>query len=335
MTAVPAAGGGPSVVPAPRKVVALCGGVGGAKLALGLARILADDELILVVNTGDDFDHLGLRICPDLDTVTYSLAGCVNPATGWGRAEETSVFMRTLASLGGDDWFFLGDRDVALHVERTRRLAAGETLTEVTRALAARLGVTVPLIPMSDDPVATLVDTAEGTFAFQHYFVRERCRPEVTGFRFAGADSARPHPGLLAALADESTELVILCPSNPFVSIDPILALPGVRSALREVTAPVIAVSPIVGGTAVKGPTAKMMAELGFDVSSLSVARHYQDFLDGFILDQRDQLEAAEIEKIVPEVRVAQTLMLSLHDRTALARETLFFGGICAKRKHQ
>ncbi|MGK2915346.1 MAG: 2-phospho-L-lactate transferase [Porticoccaceae bacterium] len=317
----------------PRKVMALCGGVGGAKLALGLAQLLPADELILVVNTGDDFDHLGLRICPDLDTISYTLAGCVNPATSWGRANETRVVMSTLASLGSEDWFFLGDRDIALHIERTHRLAAGQTLSEVTRELASKLGVTVTLVPMSDDRVATEVETADGPLAFQHYFVREQCRPRVTGFRFVGAERARPHPQLINRLSDDSLDLVILCPSNPFVSIDPILALPGVRSALRRTPTPVIAVSPIVGGTAVKGPTAKMMVELGHEVSSLTVARHYQDFLDGFILDQRDQLEIDEIEKIISEVRVAQTLMLSLDDRVALAREALFFGETCRKRE--
>lgn len=315
------------------KVLALCGGVGGAKLALGLARLLSRDELLLVVNTGDDFNHLGLRICPDIDTVTYTLAGCVNPATGWGRAGETDVFLRTLAELGGEDWFFIGDRDLALHVERTRRLTNGETLTAVSRDLAARLGVHTALIPMSDDVVATEVKTAEGTLAFQHYFVREQCRPAVTGFHFAGADSARPHPELMAALASPELEQVILCPSNPYLSIGPILALPGVRAALRATAAAVIVVSPIVGGAAVKGPTAKIMTELGHSVSSLSVARYYQDVIDGFVIDQRDQLELDAIEGIVPEVRVAQTLMLSLNDRLALARETLYFGGICRKRQ--
>lgn len=314
-----------------RKVVALCGGGGGAKLALGLAQVVPSDDLLLVANTGDDFDHFGLRICPDLDTLTYSLAGCLNPATGWGRADETSACMDALASLGAETWFFLGDRDLALHLERTRRLAGGESLSAVTRALSARWGVTVPLIPMSDDPVATLVETAAGALAFQHYFVRDRCQPVVTGFRFAGIDSARAHPQLLAALADDELGLVVLGPSNPYVSIDPILALPGVRAALRNTKAPVIAVSPIVGGTAVKGPTAKMMAELGRPVSALTVACHYRDILDGFMLDRRDAHEAAAVAAMVPAVRLAQTLMQSLADRVDVARDLLAFAAECAQ----
>jgi LPPG:FO 2-phospho-L-lactate transferase len=312
-----------------KKILALCGGVGGAKLALGLSHILDSEDLSIVVNTGDDFDHLGLRICPDIDTVTYTLAGIVNPDTGWGRAEETGSFMASLSTLGGEDWFYLGDKDLALHVERTRRLAAGESLSQVTTGIARALGIGPRILPMSDDPVATMVETTSGTLAFQHYFVRERCEPPVSGFYFDGIDSARPHPDLLALLADQSLDAVIICPSNPFVSIDPILSLPGVRQALSDCSAPVIAVSPIVGGKAVKGPTAKMMAELDLAPTSVEVLKRYQDIVDGFVLDQRDIDDLEQLKTMVAHVDVTDTLMLTLEHKIALARSILEFSIRC------
>ena len=314
---------------ASRRVLALCGGVGGAKLALGLSHILPGQELSIVVNTGDDFDHLGLRICPDLDTVTYTLGGIVNPETGWGRAGESGNFMGSLSALGGEDWFYLGDKDLALHVERTRRLSEGENLDEIISTIATRLGIAPQILPMSNDSVATMVETSSGTLAFQHYFVRDRCEPEVSGFRFAGIESAEAHPELLAALRSDDLGLVIICPSNPFVSVDPILALPEVRQGLQETAAVVLAVSPIVDGTAVKGPTAKMMRELNLPVTSTTVVQHYADFLDGFILDCRDETDMSEIEAIVEHVKVADTLMIKLDDKIALAREVLAFGNTC------
>jgi len=229
------------------KVLALSGGVGGAKLALGLSRRLAPGELAVLVNTGDDFTHLGLRICPDLDTVLYTLSGVVHPDQGWGRANESFGFMDELRRQGGPDWFLLGDRDLVLHVERTRRLAAGETLTQIMADLATRFGVATRLLPMTDAPVATLLDTSAGQLEFQHYFVRLRTIPAVQRLHYAGAAQARPSDDLLTLLRSRSLEAIILCPSNPYLSIDPILAVPGLRDALRASVAPVVAVSDRLG----------------------------------------------------------------------------------------
>ncbi len=312
-----------------RKVLALCGGVGGAKLALGLSHVLGDDELSIVVNTGDDFTHLGLRICPDIDTVTYTLAACVNTETGWGRARETGEFMASLSALGGEDWFYLGDKDLAMHVERTQRLAAGEGLGAVTQALSGKLGVSLPIIPMTDDNLATQVEVeGEGgsiTLPFQDYFVRQRCEPKLKAIHFVGRETAQPHPQFLASLQDPDLDLIVICPSNPFLSIDPILALPGIRGILQKTAVPVVAISPIIGGAAVKGPTAKIMAELGLKMNSITVADYYQDIVSGFILDRRDAGEADAIRQIIPRVGVAQTLMQTLEDKIELARETLDF----------
>jgi LPPG:FO 2-phospho-L-lactate transferase len=305
--------------------VALSGGVGGAKLALGLSKILAPEQLNVIVNTGDDFEHLGLTICPDLDTLTYTLAGLNNTETGWGRMGETWTFMAALKALDGEDWFQLGDGDLATHVERTRRLAAGESLSAATAALAAQLGIDVAITPMSDDPVRTYVDTAGGALAFQHYFVRDQCRPVVTGFEFRGVASAAPSPAALRALADPALDAVVICPSNPFISIDPILAVPGLRAAIKAAPAPVIAVSPIVGGRAIKGPTAKMMAELGITQSAASVARHYQELIDGFVLDSEDEATGNEIRDLGLKVLVTNTVMQSLEDRVSLAADVLEF----------
>lgn len=300
--------------------LALTGGVGGAKLALGLARLLAPEALSFAVNTGDDFEHLGLHISPDLDTLTYTLAGENNPKTGWGRRNETWHFMAALEQLGGETWFRLGDKDLALHALRTRMLRQGATLTQAAARAAAALGVAHGILPMTDDPVHTLVHVDQGSLAFQHYFVRDRCRPEARGFEFAGAAEAAPNPAILAAL--ESCRGIVLCPSNPFVSIDPILAVQGMREALRRCPAPVVAVSPIVAGAAIKGPTAKMMRELKLPVTARQVAEHYGDLLDGFLLDERDAPQRGAIG--VP-TRVAQSVMVSLEDRMRLAEEVLRF----------
>ena len=305
--------------------VALSGGVGGAKLALGLSRILAPAQLDIIVNTGDDFEHLGLMICPDLDTLTYTLAGLNNTETGWGRAGETWTFMASLRALGGESWFQLGDGDLAIHVERTRRLAAGEPLSRVTAELTARLGIELSVIPMSDDPVRTFVETAADALAFQHYFVRDQCAPEVTGFEFRGAKTATPSPMALGALADPALDAVVICPSNPFISIDPILAVPGLRGAIEDAAAPVIAVSPIVGGKAIKGPTAKMMLELGVTQSAASVARHYDGLIDGFVLDSEDAASGDEIRALGLDVLTTNTVMQSLEDRVSLAANVLEF----------
>jgi LPPG:FO 2-phospho-L-lactate transferase len=301
-------------------VVALSGGVGGAKLALGLSRVLPANELLVVCNTGDDFEHLGLCISPDIDTVTYTLAGVANPELGWGRADETWSFMETLNTVGGETWFRLGDRDLAVHIERTRRLRGGESLSAITGDLCARLGVASRVLPMSDDPVRTRVRTDDGWIDFQDYFVRRRCEPVVHELAFHGASMARAQPDFLAALADPTTKAVVICPSNPFISIEPILAVPGVSAALAECAAPVIAVSPIIGGRAIKGPTAKMMAELGMTPSAGGVARRYDELIDGYVCDFADMDQAAGVSA---KVTLAQTLMTTLADREALARVVL------------
>lgn len=303
-------------------VVALSGGIGGAKLALGLYRELRPDRLLVVCNTGDDFEHLGLTISPDLDTVLYTLAGIANPATGWGRADETWSFIAALAELGGETWFRLGDRDLATHVERTRRLVAGESLAAISADFCRRLGMRARLLPMCDQPVRTMVRTAGGVLPFQRYFVEQRCEPRVEGFEFRGAGAARPPPDLLAALESEALEAVVICPSNPFISIDPILAVPGMRAALAACRAPVVAVSPIIGGRAVKGPTAKIMAELGLAITSRTVAGHYDGLLDGFVLDQAD---AEEASAIALPCLATRTLMTTEDDKCRLAAEVLAF----------
>jgi LPPG:FO 2-phospho-L-lactate transferase len=301
-------------------VLALSGGVGGAKLALGLYRVLPPGALIVVANTGDDFEHLGLTISPDIDTLLYTLAGLDNPELGWGRRDETWTFMKALGNLGGETWFNLGDGDLAAHVERTRRLAADESLSQITDDFRRRLGITGQLLPMTDDWVRTRLQTADGWLDFQDYFVRRHCEPVVREIAFAGADEAQPQPAFLTALASRNLRAVVICPSNPFISIDPILSLPGVRGALRACAAPVVAVSPIIGGKAVKGPTAKMMAELGLPVDAAAIARHYGDILDLYIADETDANEVGDLG--VP-VALARTLMVSLEDREALARVVL------------
>ncbi|MBV8751333.1 MAG: 2-phospho-L-lactate transferase [Hyphomicrobiales bacterium] len=302
-------------------VLALSGGIGGAKLALGLSRVLPPERLIVVANTGDDFEHLGLAISPDLDTLMYTLAGLSDPERGWGRREETWTFMAALAALGGETWFQLGDGDLASHVERTHRRAAGETLSHITDDFCRRLGIGAHILPMSDDRVATRVRTPVGWLDFQDYFVRRRCAPEVSELAYDGAAQARPHPGFMAALADAGLRAVIICPSNPYLSVDPILALPGVRAALAACAAPVIAVSPIIGGRAVKGPTAKMMRELGLPVTAAAVAQHYDGLVDLFVVDH------SEGEITLPNMRVSKAaiLMTTLADREALAKAVLTF----------
>jgi len=304
------------------KIVALAGGVGGAKLALGLAGVLPAESLTVVVNTADDFEHLGLAISPDLDTVMYTLAGVANPETGWGRRDESWTVMEALRRLGGETWFRLGDKDLATHIERTRRLRSGEKLSAVTRDLAERLGVKPTLVPMSDDPVRTVVTTDRSELAFQDWFVRLRCEPVVVSLHFAGAKTARPHPALLD-MAD--LRGLIVCPSNPFVSVAPIVALPGVRPAFENTRVPRVAVTPIVGGNAIKGPAAKMLAELGHDVSALGVARYYKGLIDGFVLDARDAALAPKIEALGMRVRMADTMMRNDEDKRRLAATTLEF----------
>ncbi len=301
-------------------VVALSGGIGGAKLALGLSRIVAPENLLIVANVGDDFEHLGLHISPDADTLMYTLAGLDNTKLGWGRQDETWAFMETLKMLGGEDWFLLGDRDLAVHVERTRRLRRGDPLSAITADFCRRLGVGPRILPATDDPLRTRLRTDEGWLDFQDYFVRLQCRPVVQELAFEGAERARPHPDILAALRDERLRAVVICPSNPFISVEPILAVSGMREALAACAAPIIAVSPIIGGRAIKGPTAKMMGELGLTASAATVAKRYGDLLDGYVMDIGDAEEAAQVAS---KVTLARTLMTNIAEREELARVVL------------
>ncbi len=306
------------------RIVALCGGIGGAKLAFGLAHLLGE-RLTLVVNTGDDFRHFGLYIAPDLDTVMYTLAGVVDPARGWGRATETWQAMETLKRLGAETWFQLGDLDLGVHLERTRRLAAGDTLSAVTADFCTRFGLATAVLPMTDDPVHTLVESDEGCLSFQDYFVRRQCRPVVRAIRFEGAEDAGLPGGVRRALAASSLAAIVLCPSNPYLSIDPILAVPGLRRSLREAAVPVIALAPLIGGRAVKGPTAKIMNELGLPPDVVTIAAHYGDFLNGMVIDPEDRQMREALLDLGMEVHIVPTLMRTRRDRLALARHVLNF----------
>jgi LPPG:FO 2-phospho-L-lactate transferase len=312
------------------RVLALSGGVGGAKLALGLRNIVPPGRLTVVANTGDDFEHLGLHVSPDVDTLLYTLAGLANPETGWGRRDETWTFMAALAALGGETWFRLGDGDLAVHVERTRRLRAGEPLSSIIGDFADRLGVRAAIVPMTDDRVRTRVRTGDGWLDFQRYFVEQQCRPKIMEFMYDGAATAKPHPDFVAAITDPELRAIVICPSNPFISIEPILALPGVRQALCAATAPVVAVAPIIGGEAVKGPTAKMMRELGLKVGAETIADRYGDLLDGYIVDDRDSALAAKLR--IPSI-ATNALMVSLADREQLAKMTLAWADELSRRR--
>ena len=291
-------------------------------MARGFARALEDPaRLTVAVNTADDFVHLGLAISPDLDTVLYTLAGIENAEQGWGRADETWSFMLAMEKLGGETWFKLGDKDLALHVFRTRALAEGRTLSAVAAEAARIFDVASEILPMSDDRVATVVETDTGTLTFQDYFVRRRCQPSVKGFRFIGADTARPLPRLMERLAEPTLRAVVIGPSNPFVSIAPILALKGIDEAIRRCRAPVIAVSPLVGGRAVKGPAAKMIAEMGGEPTVGWIAERYAGLIDGIVIDEADRDAAGAISG--PRARVAKTVMRNDADRATLAAEVL------------
>ncbi len=301
-------------------VVALSGGVGGAKLVQGLARAQEGDEVIVIANTGDDFEHLGFAISPDIDTILYTLAGLEDPLRGWGRRDETWTFMAALEQLGGETWFRLGDADLALHVERTRRLAGGATLTEVTAQLARQMGIGARVLPMTDDRVRTLLRTDGGWLDFQDYFVRRHCEPAVREIRYEGADLATPAAAALAALHRSDLRAIVICPSNPLLSVGPILAMPAVRAALAGRRTPVVAVSPIIGGQAVKGPAAKMMRELGAQSTASEVARGYIGLIDAFVVDTIDAAAS-----FPPDIHVvaAPALMTTRDDRARLARAVL------------
>jgi LPPG:FO 2-phospho-L-lactate transferase len=306
------------------KIIALAGGVGGAKLAHGLALALPPENLTVIVNTGDDFEHLGLYICPDLDTVCYTLAGLANPRTGWGRAGESWHAIADLERLGAPGWFRLGDRDLATHLERTRRLKAGQKLSQVIHDFCAAWGIPQTVLPMSDQAVPTFVDTVEhGELTFQDYFVRLRCEPRVKGFRFNGLETAAPAPGLIEAIRE--ADAIVICPSNPWVSIAPILAIPGLSAAMADKT--VVAVSPLIGGRAVKGPAAKMYSELGIQPSASAVAQHYRGIVKGFVIDRADS-NTLEYH-LDPGLHVFATniLMRNRSERRRLAKDVLNFTG--------
>jgi LPPG:FO 2-phospho-L-lactate transferase len=310
------------------KIAALAGGVGGAKLADGLNQMLPAGDLSIIVNTGDDFDHYGLRICPDLDTVCYTLAGMANPETGWGVEGDTFSALSAAAKLGGPDWFRIGDRDLGTHLERTRRTAAGETLSEITAGFCQRWGVSAKVIPMSDERVSTLVHTSEGTLPFQEYFVHRQCQPVVSGFTFENFENTHPAPAALEAI--EGADDVVICPSNPWVSIGPILAYDEIRALISRKI--VVAVSPIVGGKALRGPAAKMYTEMGWEASAQSVARHYGSILTGFMLDNQDEAAARIIDRSGIISRVSNTIMQTREDRRELARQVLEFAAELDRR---
>lgn len=303
------------------RVLALAGGVGGAKLALGLALALPPGDLTVCVNTGDDESFHGLHVSPDLDTMMYTLSGLSNEDTGWGVAGDTFTALEMLGKFGVDTWFNLGDRDFATHIRRTQLLAEGKTLSEVTDELNRALGVTQLVVPMSDDPVKTVLATDEGELPMQRYFVGRRAEPKVSEVRYLGAETSSLSPGFQDALTRAG--MLVMCPSNPYLSLGPILALPAVRQRIRAFPGKKVCVSPIVGGDAVKGPAGKIMAELGKEVSCVQVAREYRDICDVFVIDTQDQALAAEIEELGITPLVTSTIMNTSEDKIALANEIL------------
>jgi LPPG:FO 2-phospho-L-lactate transferase len=309
-------------------VLALAGGVGGAKLANGLAAILPPGELTVVVNTGDDFEHMGLTICPDIDTVTYTLAGINDLQQGWGLAGESWAFMDAVGTLGGKTWFRLGDRDMATHVLRTARLRT-ESLSTITADFAERLGIRQRIVPMSDDRVRSIVSTDEGDLPFQDYFVRRHCAPRFHAIRFEGAEQSRPSSRFLAALDDPALEAIVFCPSNPILSIAPILAVPGIRERILGRRVPCVALSPFIAGQAVKGPAAKIMAELGLATTPEALADHYGGLIDGLVIDRTDDISHARGD--APALLATDSLMRGADDQRRLAGEVLEFARRLAK----
>jgi LPPG:FO 2-phospho-L-lactate transferase len=303
----------------------LSGGVGGAKLVLGLQAILAGNQLTVIANTGDDFEHLGLPICPDLDTLMYTLSGQVNPDTGWGLQNESWQFMAALEDLHGAAWFRLGDRDLRTHVHRRDLLKQGQPLSEVTSALLQQAGIPTRIWPMSNMPVRTKIKTSNNLLDFQDYFVRLQAKPVAEAISYEGCETAQACPEALAALNSDQLAAILITPSNPWLSIDPILSLSDIKSAIIKTQVPVVGISPIVGGQAIKGPTAKLMQEFGLDVSAYSIAEHYRDILDGIIIDNQDAEQRADIEKLGLKVEVSNTIMHTLDDKKSLASLALRF----------
>jgi LPPG:FO 2-phospho-L-lactate transferase len=307
------------------RIVALAGGVGGAKLAHGLYQCLAPNELTVIVNTADDFTMFGLHVSPDADTVMYTLGGLANPATGWGVLGDTFETLKLLGRYGRDTWFWIGDRDFATHIARTERLRAGASLTEVTAELTRALGIHAAILPMCDEPVATRVHTPDGPLEFQEYFVRRHHEDPVTGVDFRGIEVARPTGAVRAALA--AADAIVFCPSNPIVSIGPILGVPGLRAAIAETQVPRIAVSPIVGGQALRGPADRMLRGLGVEVSAYGVATLYRGLIDGLVIDEQDAALAPRIEALGMRAWAAPTVMTGEPERVDLATRVLEIAG--------
>ncbi len=306
-------------------IAALAGGIGASKLLLGLNRVMNPRELTAIVNTGDDITLHGLAISPDLDIVTYTLAGLTNPDTGWGFRDETFRALDQLAVYGHSQWFHLGDRDLATHIHRTEMLRGGASLTEAAESVREALGVQAKILPMTDQPVPTMIDTDQGRLHFQEYLVQRRAEPRVQAIAFDSIERARPAPGVLEAI--EGASSIVICPSNPLISIGPILAVPGIRGALQKRRAHVIAVCPIVGGKSLKGPSDQMMAQLGYDVTPLGVARMYQDFCGAMVIDPVDSSYGPAVESLGFELVVHPTVMRNIEDKQLLARRILEFAG--------
>ena len=307
------------------KFIAVSGGVGGAKLALGLEKIIVSEDLMVIGNVGDDFRHFGLHISPDIDTLLYTLSGKSDVEKGWGLANETWEFMSAMKELGGDTWFQLGDRDLATHVERTRRLQNGESLSEITDYFRRTLCIGAKIIPATDDQLQTIVKTDIGVLNFQEYFVRERCKPRIQNLHFQGSEFAQITTELTKALESKRLKTIIFCPSNPLLSIDPILSIQGIKKAFADSGAKIVAVTPIVGGAAIKGPAAKNLKEFGYPASATTVAERYHELINGFVLDQKDYREAKQIERLGISVLVADTIMNDLGTKVKLAEKTLRF----------
>ena len=309
----------------PNGLCVLSGGVGGAMLVLGLSQVINNDDFMTIVNTGDDFVHLGLKICPDIDTIIYTLAELVDQERGWGLKDESWNFLDKTKLLGGESWFNLGDKDLATHVHRTQRLAKGEDLTSITKNLASSFGVEAKIVPMTNDLVSTVVETREGDLAFQHYFVRDRCLPIVKRFRFEGIKSSVINPSIKEYGEENNKSAVLLAPSNPFVSIDPIIGVPGMTEELVKMKGPKIAISPIINNKAIKGPAAKMMQELGIPSTSIEVTNHYKGLINAVVIDHADAALSEKIEDMGIKVFVTNTVMHSLKEKITLANECLNF----------
>ena len=303
------------------KITALAGGVGAARFLTGLAHHVTEEDLSVIVNTGDDIELYGLHISPDIDIVTYTLAGIVDEEKGWGIKGDTFHCLNKLKAYGQEAWFNLGDRDLATHIYRTNQLRQGKKLTQITAEVSQSLGVKTRILPMSDDPFETRVTTPSGSMHFEEYFVRRQCREEVLGIEFVGAATAKPSLGVLDAIC--SSELIIVCPSNPVVSIGTILSVSGIRDAIKRASARVVAVSPIVAGAAIKGPADKMLRALKYEVSAFGVAMLYSDFLDAIVIDNKDFSEKVRIEELGIKVSITNTVMKTLSDKVSLAEAVL------------